>query len=426
MTTNTSIFRRLLRFLYLAFILLITAFALLINLRLYTGTDKADIPDQLHFIRSALENGTASEMQNYFPEGYFFSYALYGLAWVDIGIDNGTLRDQALIESRWALEHLDSAEGRAVFSASLNPHYGVFYVGWSSWLRGGILRMQPADKRDPAMIERLRADLDNLAAAYADSSTPFLTAYPGQAWPVDNVVAVASLALYDSMFPPRYIDTIQQWLQSTQEHLDPTTGLLPHRVDAQTGDMRDGARGSSQSVINRFLPIIDPVWAQSQYMLYRQQFVTTVLGIPGVREYPIGNDGQGDVDSGPLIAGISLSSTVVTAGAARLHDDSALADPIFNVGESLGLPINVGGEKRYALGLLPIGDAFVAWTKSAVPLTPTPSIQLQNPPPVVVPGWRIPIHLVTIFILFIIWFPFIRRIRRQRLPKVEQSFLTGD
>ncbi|MBZ0285615.1 MAG: hypothetical protein K8L97_33095 [Anaerolineae bacterium] len=406
---------RILRWLYLIFIGLITFLVLVVNVRLYMGIDTDDVPEQLRFIRSALENGAADEMQAYFPEGYFFSYALYGLAWVDLGIDRGGLREKALTEARWALEHLDSEAGRAVFSPSLNPHYGVFYVGWSNWLRGGILKMQPVDERDEAEIERYRMEADNLAAAYADSETPFLSAYPGQAWPVDNVVAVASLALYDSMFtPPRYTDTVTGWLESAQAHLDPTTGLLPHRVDAQTGDMVDGARGSSQSIINRFLTVIDPVWAQAQYRLFREQFVTTVLGIPGVREYPLGVDGVGDVDSGSLIAGISLSATVVTAGAARLQDDDALADPIFNAGEALGMPISLGGAKRYAFGLLPIGDAFVAWAKSAVPLTVIPSIQLQNPPPIVNPGWRIPIHGITILFLSILWLPIIKQLKAKR------------
>jgi len=406
---------RILRWLYLIFIGLITFLALVVNLRLYTGADADDVIEQLRFIRSALENGTADEMQAYFPEGYFFSYALYGLTWIDTGIRQDELREQALTEARWALEHLDSDAGRAVFSPSLNPHYGVFYVGWSNWLRGGILKMQPADARDEAEVERFRLEADNLAAAYADSQTPFLPAYPGQAWPVDNVVAVASLALYDSMFAPqRYTDTISRWLEAAQNHLDPATGLLPHQVDAQTGAMLDGARGSSQSIINRFLPVIDSVWAQSQYMLFREQFATTVLGIPGIREYPLDVDGVGDVDSGPLVAGISLSATVVTAGAARLQSDDALADPIFNVGEALGMPISFGGAKRYAFGLLPIGDAFVAWAKSAVPLTVTPSIQLQNPPPLVSPGWRIPIHLVTGVFLLILWLPFRKGLKAKR------------
>src|SRR5262249_40809243 len=148
------------------------------------------------------------------------------------------------------------------------------------------------------------------------SPTPFLSAYPGQSWPVDNVVAIAALRLHDTLLPPRFDALIARWLDAARARLDPATGLLPHRVDPATGEPLEGARGSSQSIIARFLPEIDLAWGRAQYALFRERFVTTVAGLPGVREYPHDAPGQGDVDSGPLIAGVSLSATVVTLGAA--------------------------------------------------------------------------------------------------------------
>ena len=74
------------------------------NARLYTQppphTQTApEIEPQLRFLRQSLEDGSAYEMQALFPEGYFFSYALYGLSWVNIGLNapqNSELRYQAL------------------------------------------------------------------------------------------------------------------------------------------------------------------------------------------------------------------------------------------------------------------------------------------------------------------------------------------
>ena|SRR5215218_3133485 len=56
----------------------------------------------------------------------------------------------------------------------------VFYRGWTNWLRGG------------------------LGAAFDASASPYLTAYPGQAWPVDSTVAMASLRLHDTLLPARF------------------------------------------------------------------------------------------------------------------------------------------------------------------------------------------------------------------------------
>ncbi len=182
----------------------------------------------------------------------------------------------------------------------------MFYVGWSSWLRGGVLMLQQPADRPAAEIERFAADCAALAAAFDRSPTPFLTAYPGQAWPVDSTVAVAALRLHDTLLPARFAPTIERWLREARERLDPATGLLPHRADPSTGQPLEGARGSSQSVIARFLSEIDPAWGREQYALFRQQFVATPLGVAGLREYPHGSAGRGDVDSGPLVLGVSL------------------------------------------------------------------------------------------------------------------------
>jgi hypothetical protein len=393
---------------------------LLLNLRLYApsaadyGPDQIgpDVVPQLRFIGAALRDGAGEQMQGLFPEGFFFSHVLYGLAWAELGMRpsaTGELRTQALAEARWVLGRLDTPAGQAPFSPSLDPPLGVFYAGWSSWLRGGVLMLQPTPDRPAAEIERFEADCAALAAAFDRSPTPFLTAYPGQAWPVDSTVAVAALRLHDTLLPTRFAPTIERWLQEARERLDPATGLLPHRVDPSTGQPLGGARGSSQSIIARFLSEIDPAWGREQYALFRQQFVATPLGVAGLREYPHGSAGRGDVDSGPLIFGISLSASAVTLGAALAQGDNALADPLLHASEFLGLPIG-WGEKRYLFGVLPVGDVFLAWSKTARPwIAPAAALEL---PPLVRWWWRLPAHVLSLVPVALLWLPGRRRGRR--------------
>src|SRR5215207_3377786 len=192
----------------------------------------------------------------------------------------------------------------------------VFYRGWTNWLRGG------------------------LGAAFDASASPYLTAYPGQAWPVDSTVAMASLRLHDTLLPARFGGTVERWLREVRERLDPRTGLLPHRVDPNTGEPVEGARGSSQSVIHRFLIDVDPSFARDQYLRFRNRYVVSPLGLgPAVREYPDGLDGPADVDSGPLPLGVSLSATVVAIGAAQVHGDAPLAAAMASYGELAGMPV---------------------------------------------------------------------------------------
>lgn len=332
---------------------------------------------QLAFVREALDNGADTAAQAQFPEGHLFLNALYGIAWTQAAHTDPQLRAQALRESRWALDRMESAEGRAVFSAGLTPAYGVFWAGWTNWLRGAILSL---DATDSAAAQRFSKHSAEIAQAFTDSETPFLQAYPGQAWPVDSTVAIASLRLHDHLFGgglpdrDRFTTVIDRWVGQVRERLDPATDLVPHEVSVRDGSPLVGARATSQTVIHRFLPEIDPAFARDQYARFRERFVAYPGGFgPGLREYPHGVDGRGDVDSGPLIAGISLSATVVGLGAARVNGDADLAAALGSAGELLGLPIDLPRTKRYAFGALPIGDAFVVWSSTAHLLTTTPS-----------------------------------------------------
>ncbi|MFY1632704.1 hypothetical protein ACN27F_05330 [Solwaraspora sp. WMMB335] len=363
---------------------------------------------QLTFLRGALDNGAGEQAQGLFPEGYFFSHALYGLAWVDLGLRvPSDERETALAEARWALARLESPAGRAPFPADLVPAYGVFYQGWTNWLRGGVLSLQPVASRDPGELARFAAAATALGAAFDASldaaGSPYLPAYHGQAWPVDSTVAMASLRLHDSLLPARFGDTVARWLDGVRQRLDPATGLLPHRADPVTGAPAEVARGTSQSLIHRFLPEIDPAFARAQYLSFRDEFVAAPLRLgPAVLEYRVGTAGPADVDSGPLPLGVSLSATVVALGAAQVHGDTPLAAALANYGEFAGLPVDTPHTKRYAGGLVPIGDAFLAWSKTALPWVADP----PDPPVANISWtWRLPLLSLLFIVALLPWLP---------------------
>lgn len=177
------------------------------------------------------------------------------------------------------------------------------------------------------------------------------------------------------------------------------------------------ARATSQSVIQRFLVDVDPAFARAQYLTFRDRFVASPLGLgPAVREYPDGMAGPGDVDSGPLLLGVSLSATVVTLGAAQSQGDAALAGALANYGDLVGLPVDTPTTRRYAFGVLPVGDAFLAWSKTARPWVAVP----PDPPPATVPWWwRLPLLAALLLVGALGWLPELIRssahaVRRRR------------
>jgi len=312
---------------------------------------------RLAFLRDSLEHGSAEEMQEIFPEGYLFSYLLYGLSWAQVGSrsPDAGLRSRAVAEARWALSHVDSPAGRAVFDPSLDPPYGVFYAGWSTWLRGGIVAL--SGEADP----RFGSDVTALAAAFERRfPDPFLPAYPGQAWPCDSVVALAAIALGDTINGTDHGALLARWLSLANTRRDPVTGLLPH-----TAAPGSGARATSQVIILRFLYEFAPDVGAADWAGFTRHFGSDIVGIPGIREYPRGVEGTGDVDSGPLPLGLSFSASAVALGDAVLYGDSRAASALTGLAEATGLPFSFGGRKRYAFGRLPVGDAFLLWSFTA-------------------------------------------------------------
>ncbi|MDB4972857.1 MAG: hypothetical protein JWN48_1198, partial [Myxococcaceae bacterium] len=63
---------------------------------------------ELTFLHRELRAGAAARMQQLFPEGYVFMYALYGLTWTALAQSTPELRERAWSEASWAVRQLDA------------------------------------------------------------------------------------------------------------------------------------------------------------------------------------------------------------------------------------------------------------------------------------------------------------------------------
>ena len=376
---------------------------------------------QLAWLRDTLDEGNAERMQSMFPEGWLFCYALYGLAWVELALREPELSSKALGEARWAMAHIESPQGKESFPPDLKPDHGMFYSAWRNHLLAGILLIQPPEERDLIELQQFRRRCDQFADLLRTSPTPFPPSYRGLSWPCDTLPAIHSLVISDSMMKDEaYSAVIRNWLATVKEKTESGTGLLPHTAEIRYGDPSSEARATSQTIILRFLRDIDPAWAQEQYLKFREQFFVTRLGIPAIREYPPPINKPGDIDSGPLITGVSTSATVVGMGVASVYGDYEFAQAISQVGEAIGVPF--GHEKRaYLGGYLPVADAFLVHASTARPWlegTVTQVVPLE-----ISPFWRCSIHLISMIVWFLTWktFQFISLIAVVRRRSQAQS-----
>lgn len=332
---------------------------------------------QLAHLDSGLD-ASADRMQELFPEGRVFTLALYGLAWVDVGrgaADAG-MRARALVQARRALALAEEPRSLAPFGPAGGLPRGMFYEGWTGHLRAGILHLAGGAAADTAF----RAACERLDAAFRDHG-PFVDSYPGSAWPADDAVGAAVLRSCGTLLDPRYTRTAESWLRAALSRADPATGLLPH------DDASPRPRGESAALMIRFAYEIDPAVAAAQYGSFERAFATRFAGLlPAVREYRHGTRGQGDVDSGPLVMGVSAPASVVGIAAARMVGRPAAAADLRASPEVLGMPLQWGKRRSYAFGQLPVGEAFLAWASVVRPWNQPPSPVSSATSPFA--GWR--------------------------------------
>lgn len=328
-----------------------------------------DEPGALHRQTSWLirQKDAPAAMQQLFPEGALFQHVLTALA---VARDEQRPANERLAVVREAMDALAQPTISSPFAGCAELDRGIFYEGWLLHLR-----VAAATLGDQEALAAARSSAQRILQAVA--ANPFPESYRGGRWPVDTVVALGAVASLDRLDPVAGLPAaLDAWRTRSASGLDPATGLLAHRVGADDAPL-EGARGSSQSLIQVFWPLVDPAGAPASWRAFLRSFAVTTAGLVGIREYPVGVEAQGDVDSGPLILGVSLSSSAVAVAAARAHGDLAMAEGLLREAELLGLPLELPDGRRYAFGLLPVGDAFLAWSRfqpaaSAASGGPTP------------------------------------------------------
>jgi len=327
-------------------------------------SSQIEVVRELRGIKSALERNADVEMQNVYPEGYVFTNALYALAWSSVihPEANQELFDEGHTAIKEAWKRIDSETGRSTFNESLLPPYGSFYSGWSSYVLGSKLRLESPDRRDDLEIYQFKQQCDQIASAVREHVYP--ASYDGGTWPADVTICVATLSMHDDLFEPRYKEIIEHWLSEVRVRLD-SAGMIPHAIDPAESAYQ-GARGSSMALTLIFLRDIDLPFAKSQFSLFKKNFVDTKFDLTGIREYPKGRPGSGDIDSGPVILGFGGAATIVGMRTLSAFGEDDLCLRIRNVVESLAFPIQSDGEKKYLFGALPIADAFIAWSHSGM------------------------------------------------------------
>ncbi|MDO9017235.1 MAG: hypothetical protein Q8S73_08190 [Deltaproteobacteria bacterium] len=240
------------------------------------------------------------------------------------------------------LDHLDDERGHA-------------YLGYVALALGALRAVDPATAR-AALHDRI---VDSLARRLARSPSGALETYPGESYPCDLAAVVGAIGQH-----ARLTGVDRRALLSRMSAvyrarwIDPATGYLTQTVDPATGAPTSPGRGSGTALSSYFLSFADPALARALGVAVARTGTRTLAGFGGVLEYAPGSSGHGDIDSGPVVLGVSVSATGFALASARQLGDRDRFVALYRTASLFGVPVARGEGRGFVAGG-PIGNAIL-------------------------------------------------------------------
>ncbi|MRH87266.1 hypothetical protein GFY24_07285 [Nocardia sp. SYP-A9097] len=230
-----------------------------------------------------------------------------------------------------------------------------------AYLSYAALALGMARLVDPAFPPDLATRQDALIASYERrllaSPTALLDTLPGEAYPTDVAAVAAAIAVHGRATGADHGAVLAHWARQVRAvQIDRGSGLVWQRMGVD-GQSHDAPRASGTGLAAYFAGFADRTLAQELATgFFRQQ--RSLLGFGAIHEYGPGYDGPGDIDSGPVILGISVSATSFGLASARslgYRDDFTR---LFRTADLAGLPLRSGSRLRFATAGV-IGNALL-------------------------------------------------------------------
>lgn len=205
-----------------------------------------------------------------------------------------------------------------------DPGHTHAYLGWTTVALAAAGRSGDAEAADAAATFARR-----LATAVDGRRLAELETYPGETYPPDLAVVIAALALQGD-----HDEVVASLIARFRvEAIDPETGLVRQRL----GQGEPGpVRGSGTMLAAHFLGYADPALARELGDAARRHLSDRVGPFGGVREVPRGAPPAQDVDSGPVVFGLSVSASGFGLSAARRTGDERWHRELFRSAHTAG------------------------------------------------------------------------------------------
>jgi linalool dehydratase/isomerase-like protein len=313
------------------------------------------------------------------PEWDFMSRTYLVLALVNVALEDEQFVDDACdivdsiiqntleVEKGRGFEHFLMSYGHGGWWA-VRPPRSVFVDGEIALMLAARRILKEEDAYKAPLTERVEAMISRMQ----ESPVQCAESYPDECWLFCNTVALAAIRMADVLDGGDHSDFVDSWVDTAKaELLDSDTGLLisTYAVDGTPSPSGFGPEGSTIWMASHMLQIVDEGFAEDQYRRAHKQLARSLLGFGYSREWPLGQEGQMDVDSGPVIPvfGASASASGLAILAAAAFDDEEYLRSLLTSLQFMGFPAEREGRRHYEASN-PVGDAVLLYAMTEGPL----------------------------------------------------------
>lgn len=315
-------------------------------------------------LRGVSEKDFTNDSPVFKGEWQFGTYQMTALGLLQVVRTYPELRAEFMPAIDASIDRMLSAEVRAFDTAQWNedalesldgPKSHAAYLGYMNVVLGVYRQLTP-DSRFNNINDRISRAL---ARRLGESPKCLLETYPGEAYPVDNASVVASIILHSKNTGELHGNISSRALALFQKDwMENGTGLLHQAIDGSFGRPADRARSSGTALSAVLLAYAERDVSRALYKSVQKRCADSLFGFGFVDEYPDNEKGSGDVDSGPLIFGISPSGCAFSLAAARAFGDRDTFVQLYRTAHLMGTPVDFNGRRTYVTGG-PLGNAIL-------------------------------------------------------------------
>lgn len=326
--------------------ILIALFLLLVGYIIYESNQVYNYPDtqelnlKINYLSKVINEPFSPQSVLISIKKQSNEFLLFTLAYSSYAMTNISMLDSTFKPK--AINLIDSAIQKALteivynnyfidinpFKTEIDINGSVLYLGHIN-LMMGCYRLLSNNPKYDTLNDRISLSLFN---RFKNVEYHCLPSYSVSIWIPDNTVALASLKIHSQNTSSKYDSICSVWVKYAKSHFtDTNSGLLASTIDYYNGSITEEPRGCMIGWSIYFIYRFDKTYAKQLYENYKNKFSSNLFYLrlfnERMNDYSID---MGDIDSGPILFGLSIPANAFAFGDAVAFQDLRTAKQIKN------------------------------------------------------------------------------------------------